>query len=79
MIETKIVSGSHNIGASVTRRGQLVTAPLSYSEFYTNTAIATATAYNLVPPKTGKKFVITDIILAADRDWETLTILVSII
>jgi hypothetical protein len=68
MINTKIIGSSSNYVANVTDRGQLVVAPISYSNFYSITASVINTAYNVVPPKSYKKFVITDMIIAADRD-----------
>ena len=67
MIEVVQKDATHNHKAKVTKRGQTVVAPLSYSRFFTNTASVINTAYNLVTPKPGKKFVITDMILSADK------------
>ncbi len=67
MIDVVQKDAEHNTKARVTKRGQTVVAPLAYSRFYTNTATVVDTAYNLVVPKPGKKFVITDIILSADK------------
>lgn len=54
--------------AKVTSRGQLVTSPLEFSEVY-NTVITEAnTAFNIIEPKPNKRFVITDIILYANKD-----------
>ena len=68
MIKTVIKSTGDGNEAIVTHRGQLVTAPLSFSEAYTATANATATAFVLAPAKVGKRFVITDILLDADKN-----------
>lgn len=54
--------------AVVTDRGQLVTAPLDFSNAYTQEVNATATAFNFVGPVNGKQFVITDILLYADKN-----------
>lgn len=54
--------------ARVTERGQLITAPLEYSEAYNVQVALTNTAYNFIAPKQGKRFVITDILLYANRD-----------
>ena len=67
MIESKIIGGAKGVGAIVTRRGQLVVGPVAYSKFYFQNAAVVNTAYNLVKPFPSKKFVITDIILSADR------------
>ena len=54
--------------AQVTSRGQLVTAPLDFSSAYNATADVINTGYNLVTPQTSKRFVITDILLYANRN-----------
>jgi hypothetical protein len=51
----------------VTKRGQLVTSPLAYSEFYTAVTVSNDVPVNVIAPKTGKNFAITDIILSGDR------------
>lgn len=74
MINTKITDGTGNhYRAKVTMRGQLVTAPLSFSEPYTATVNATGTAFVLAAAKTGKRFVITDILLDADKNVSAST------
>ena len=68
-IDVKIKDGwGGGVEACVSSRGQLVVAPLSFSNFYSVTAGVINTGYNIVPPKTGKIFVITDIILSANRN-----------
>lgn len=69
MIEVKVLdAGGSGKQAKVTERGQLVVAPLEFSEVYQQTANVINTAFNLVTPKTGKRFVITDILLYADKN-----------
>lgn len=58
--------GSENRGG-VTSRGQLVTAPLEFSTFYNAATAANNVAVNVVPPKAGKAFVITDLVISGDR------------
>lgn len=68
-IDTRLIDGKgKGHVATVTNKGQLVTAPLSFSEAYTQEVNATATAFNFVGPKEGKQFVITDILLYADKN-----------
>lgn len=68
-IITKIGDGAgKSTEAIVTSRGQLVTSPLEYSTAYTKEVNATATAFNFIGPVTGKRFVITDILLYADKN-----------
>ena len=59
-------AGTHNI-AKVTSRGQLITSPIEYSESYLQNMVLANTAYNYISPKSNKRFVITDIILSANR------------
>lgn len=54
--------------AKVTSRGELVTGRFDYSTAYAVTVNATATAFNFVGPIAGKRFVITDIILYANKN-----------
>lgn len=63
-INVKLSNGST---AAVTKRGQLITAPLEFSSPYSVTANVNDTAFNLVPPKNDKQFVITDILLYGDK------------
>lgn len=60
--------GGKGYKACVTPRGQLVTSPLSYSSPYNATAGVINTAYNLVTPKPDQRFVITDIIIYANKN-----------
>ncbi len=53
--------------AKVTRFGQLVTAPIDYSDSVTVEMTVVNTAFNLVEPKAGSSIVITDIISSAER------------
>ena len=64
--------GKNNF-ACVTERGQLITAPLDYSRPYTANATVNDQGYTVVLPKTAKRFVITDIILDADKSVSSTT------
>ena len=66
MIPVEITFGGNK--AFVTKRGQLVTTPIAYSQFYLASAVLAATGYNIVLPKAASKFVITDIIITADKN-----------
>jgi hypothetical protein len=66
-IDVRIGDGFNGGTAKVTKRNQLVTAPLEFSTFYTASVTVNDTAANLVGPKAGKRFVITEIILTGDR------------
>lgn len=54
--------------ATVTERGQLVVSNISFSASYIATIDAANTAFNLVLPEEGKKFVVTAIVLTGDKD-----------
>jgi hypothetical protein len=74
MIKSSIVDGSGaNSEAKVTSRGQLVVAPLAFSEPYAVTMDATNTAFVVAPPINGKQFVITDIIVDAGKNVSAST------
>jgi hypothetical protein len=67
-IDVKIKDGwGTGTEACVTPRGQLVTAPLGFSEAYVANAITDTIAFNFLAPKTGKRFVVTDILLYANK------------
>lgn len=53
--------------ARVTRFGQLVVAPLAYSQPASQTLDEIDTAFNLLTPESGKSIVITDVIISADK------------
>ena len=52
----------------VTTRGELVVGKVEFSQAYTIEATATATAYNFVGPISGSQFIITDVLLYADKN-----------
>jgi hypothetical protein len=54
--------------ARVSSRGQLVVAPLDFSTPYNVKAEVINTAYNLVKPKLGWQFIVTDILLYANKN-----------
>jgi hypothetical protein len=62
------ISGENNEKAKVTAAGQLITAPLEYSTISFNTLAVIDTAYTFATPIGGKEGVITDIIIATDRN-----------
>jgi hypothetical protein len=53
--------------ASISKYGQLAVGQLEFSQFYLGTAIQVDVAVNVVPPITNKQFIITSIIISADR------------
>lgn len=54
--------------AKVTKYGQLVSAPIEFSEFYAATAGTDDVPVNVVKPKSNKQFVITAMIISANRN-----------
>jgi len=68
MWKFSLLDGRTGNASCITKRGQLVTAPLDYSKTYAVTADATGTAFNFVSPKAGQRFVITGILIDAGRD-----------
>jgi len=65
-IEIKDGTGSCS-KTKVTSRGQLVTAPLEFSSAFGTTADVVNVAFNLVSPVPGKGFVVTAILLSANK------------
>jgi hypothetical protein len=68
MIPVEIKSGNSATKAKVTSSGQLVVGPLSYDVTEFNTLDVINTAYNYFKPLAGKQFVITTIVVFADKD-----------
>lgn len=53
--------------AHVSSRGQLVVGPLEFSDAYAVEVDTINTAFNFVPPEPNKRFVITDMLLYANK------------
>ena len=53
--------------AEITKRGQVVVAPLDFSTFYSAQTAANNVPVNVTIPNTRKSFIMTDIVLAGDR------------
>jgi hypothetical protein len=68
MIDVRIAGGKNGRIAGVSERGALFTSDLEFAEFYTANATVINTGYNIVVPQTNKKFVITAMIISANRD-----------
>ena len=68
-VKSNITDGSgSDYLAKVTSRGELVVGQLDFSSAYNATADVAGTGYNLVEPKAGCRFVITAILVYADKD-----------
>ncbi len=68
-MDVKILNGGKGskYPAQVSKRGQLVVGPLDFGKAYNTEANVINTAFNLVPPLTSKKFVITDLVIYANK------------
>lgn len=62
-LPVQIEDKSTKRSACVSPFGELITAPLSYSTAYNSSMDLAATEYEIVTGKTGKRFVITDILI----------------
>lgn len=60
--------GANGIPVKTTENGELVTAPLHYSDPYTQDLGEVNTAYNFLPPKVGMQFVITGAVISGNRN-----------
>lgn len=65
-IRVQIVGPSNRV-VEVLPNGQMVTAPLKYSDTKFNNMDLVNTAYNFHEPRAGKRFVITGMIVATNR------------
>ena len=70
----KILGSGDQEEARVTSRGELVVGSLDYSTPYYISVAAAATEYEVVPGKPNTHFVITDIILASDKNFGSATV-----
>ena len=66
MIDARLL-GSTNRAPEVTDRNQLVTGQEKPSRFYLGATASNGVAVNVVPPESGKKFIITGIWIDGDR------------
>lgn len=57
-----------DIRARVTKYGQLVTAPLSFSVPTSNNMVLINTPYNFIEPQPGQSIIITNVIVSADKN-----------
>ena len=67
----KIIDPVSGESARVTRFGQLITAPISYSSVVQESATVINTAYNLLSPTADQQIVVTDIIITGNRNIGT--------
>jgi len=68
-----IKDGSSRVTAKVTKFGQLVVAPLQYSEPVLGNLNAIDTAFNFIEPQQNHSIVITDITVSADNSVSNVT------
>lgn len=80
MTDVALFDDKSQTAARVSVNGELVVGPLAYSESYHETIDIAGTAFELVPATSGKKFVISSMLLATSKTFgsattaETLTI-----
>ena len=67
-IFSQIIGRGRNVAANVTERGQLVSGPLDFSKFYNALADTANVAVEVIPPIQNKDFVITSIVLYANKN-----------
>ena len=72
-IGAKIVDPGTNHAAKVTEFGQLVVAPIDYSDPVARDMDVIDTAFNFVTPTQDQQIVITDILVSANRDVSNTT------
>lgn len=72
-VEIRGKNGTGGVAAEVTTRGQLITAPISYSSSFVATANVDDTAFNLVFPKAERVFVITGAIITGTKSISAVT------
>lgn len=63
-----IKDSNSGVKAKVTKYGQLVVAPLQYSNPVSDSLDVINTAFNFIQPQQGQSIVITDIIVSADNN-----------
>ena len=68
-----IIDPDTNAVAKVTRFGQLITAPIAYSDAASQNLDQTDTAFNLAVPEHGKGIVVTGVIASADKSVSATT------
>lgn len=68
MINTVITDSKTKKSAKVTSNGELITAPFNFDMGIRKVLNATGTAFNHVVPKSGEKFIITGLIINADKN-----------
>jgi len=70
-IEIEDGRGGTRNRVAVTERGQMIVAPIDFSSSSFNAMTVNNQAYNFAKPASGKQYVITDIIVSADKSVGT--------
>lgn len=78
MVEVTIKGTETGKGAKVTSRGELVTAPLSFSDPVFHSLTVDNTADTWFKPRAGERLVITGLIIQTDRNVATTGVIVDI-
>jgi len=80
MVDVTIFDDKNQAAALVSPNGELIVAPLSFSDPYHKTVDVAAAPFEIVPAASGKKFIINNMLLATSKTFgsattaETLTI-----
>ena len=70
-VPVMLMDGRSGKKARITNLGQLVTSPLSYDLTKNHTIDSTDTAFNFFGPKAGKNFVVTGLVMTANKNINT--------
>jgi hypothetical protein len=73
MTDFQIVNEKDGRTAIISPLGEVVVAPISYSTAYYMLVDSTTDAFEVVPGLSGKRFVITSILFASDRNFGSAT------
>ena len=73
MTDVTIWDEKSQAAALISANGELVVGPLSYSSSYHEIVDIAATAFEIVPASSGKKFIIDSMLLATSKTFGTAT------
>lgn len=68
MLNVVLKDSSNSNTSKISSRGELVVGKLAFSEAYNATADVINTAYSVIAPKTKQRFLITDILIYANKN-----------
>ena len=79
MTDVTIFDDKNQAAAQVSVNGELIVGPLAYSTPYYVSVAAASTEYEVVPAKAGKKFIVTSMLLATDKNYASPTVAETLI